>query len=548
VNVPASQLETLDARLKALASAGSLLGWPLPRVRNEGERFALVRSIESLLVLVGRGHGAIDIAIGERLDAMSVGDRTLVFGHAGIGDYTREEHGMNASTAQKKVRFSRELRSRPLLRAAVRAGEVTMRQAEAVLPLARGDEEALWVERARNHGTVRGLAEAVKGASGGGTEEEDEELVCVRIRLPAEIRPLVEEAEELAGKIVGAASPRWVRAQAVCDEYNGFFDAPSDGGAADALLAAPAAEFLDPAKEWLEKETEQWAFLARPDPVAAPGPISDDADVRRIHGELCMLFERRRRWDEVFGHLAMLFLKMEGWRLLGFASAEHYCDERLGMSVRAVEQRAALERRLYELPSLRRAMSERRVSYEQARLIARHADDESVEEWIGRAEQTTCVALRRQLLGEREAQMCARGDHEIWAPRRVAEMLLATFRTARKAAGRGLSPGECYGRMAAHFVETWKPALTQANTVQRRVLERDHWLCQVPGCSRAAAHVHHIEFRSHGGSDEESNLTSICAAHHLRGIHMGRLRVTGTAPDNLHWEVVSPPDDGPATQ
>src|SRR5258706_2564079 len=163
------------------------------------------------------------------------------------------------------------------------------------------------------------------------------------------------------------------------------------------------------------------------------------------------------------------------------------------MSVSAVEQRAALERRLYELPSLRQAMSERRVSYEQARLIARHADDESVEEWIGRAERTTCVALGRQLMGEREAQMCARGDYEIWAPRRVAEMLLATFRTARKAAGRGLSPGECYARVAAHFVETWKPALTQANTVQRRGLERDRWLCQVPGCSRAASHVHHVE-------------------------------------------------------
>jgi len=547
VNVPASQLETLDARLKALASAASLLGWPLPRVRNEGERFALVRSIESLLVLVGRGHGAIDVAIGERLDAMSVGDRTLVFGHAGIGDYSREEHGMNASTAQKKARFSRELRSRPLLRAAVRAGEVTMRQAEAVLPLARGDEEALWVERARNGGTVRGLTEAVKGAGGPGAEE-DEEVVCIRGRLPAETRPMVEEAEELAGRIVGAASPKWVRAQALCDEFNGFYDGPGDGGAADALLAAPAAEFLDPAKEWMEKETEQWAFLARPDPVPAPGQLVDDADVRRLHRELCMLFDRRRRCDEVFGHLAMLFLKMEGWRLLGFASVQHYCDERLGMSVRAVEQRAALERRLYELPSLRQAMSERRVSYEQARLIARHADDESVEEWIGRAERTTCVALRRQLLGEREAQMCARGDYEIWAPRRVAEMLLATFRTARKAAGRGLSAGECYAKVAAHFVETWKPALTQENTVQRRVLERDRWLCQVPGCSRAAAHVHHVEFRSAGGSDDPSNLTSVYAAHHLRGIHMGRLRVTGTAPDNLHWEVVSPPDDGPATQ
>ena len=47
-----------------------------------------------------------------------------------------------------------------------------------------------------------------------------------------------------------------------------------------------------------------------------------------------------------------------------------HAPERLGMGVRAVEQRAALERRLYELPSLRQAMVERRLSYEKARLIA----------------------------------------------------------------------------------------------------------------------------------------------------------------------------------
>ncbi|HZR08223.1 MAG TPA: hypothetical protein VFA79_06550, partial [Myxococcales bacterium] len=33
-----------------------------------------------------------------------------------------------------------------------------------------------------------------------------------------------------------------------------------------------------------------------------------------------------------------------------------------------------------------------------------------------------------------------------------------------------------------------------------------------------------------------SNLVSICAAHHLRGIHGGLLRVTGSAPDGLVWE------------
>jgi len=76
-----------------------------------------------------------------------------------------------------------------------------------------------------------------------------------------------------------------------------------------------------------------------------------------------------------------------------------------------------------------------------------------------------------------------------------------------------------------------------ATLVAWRVLERDGWRCTNPGCSRPAAHVHHIEFRSHGGSDEESNLTSVCAAHHLRGIHMGRLRVSGKAQDGLRWEV-----------
>jgi len=44
--------------------------------------------------------------------------------------------------------------------------------------------------------------------------------------------------------------------------------------------------------------------------------------------------------------------------------------------------------------------------------------------------------------------------------------------------------------------------------------------------------------RSQGGTDDEWNLISVCAVHHLRGIHMGRLRVTGRAPDELRWEVV----------
>ena len=49
--------------------------------------------------------------------------------------------------------------------------------------------------------------------------------------------------------------------------------------------------------------------------------------------------------------------------------------------------------------------------------------------------------------------------------------------------------------------------------------ERDRHCCQVPGCSRPSVHAHHIKARSQRGTDDEWNLVSLCAAHHLHGIH-----------------------------
>jgi hypothetical protein len=48
-------------------------------------------------------------------------------------------------------------------------------------------------------------------------------------------------------------------------------------------------------------------------------------------------------------------------------------------------------------------MREGRVSYEQARLIARAADDETAQAWIARAEQTTCIQLKRELEAQEES-------------------------------------------------------------------------------------------------------------------------------------------------
>ncbi len=185
-------------------------------------------------------------------------------------------------------------------------------------------------------------------------------------------------------------------------------------------------------------------------------------------------------------------------------------------------------------------MREGRVSYEKARLVAGCADDASVDSWIERARGTTCVDLRREIEATEEEQMCARGVLGLRVPERVRRLLGAALQAARESSERFLSQGECLAMMAGHFIATWKPQLAGRSTVQKRVLARDRGFCQVPGCSRAATHAHHVLFRSRGGGNDDTNLVGVCAGHHLHAIHAGYLRVRGRAPDDLRWELVTP--------
>ena len=457
--------------------------------------------------------------------------------------------GIAARTALKMERLARELRERPQLREAVWTGEVTARKAATVLPVARGEAERLWVERARKD-SVRALQAAVEAATGSRPPEEDEpwDLLCIQV--PAEGRAEVDQAMENAGKLLGHTAPKWQRFEALCEEFHGAYGEHDEGGP-DRVLRwpLPLNEWLEPLKKLLEKETAQWAYLAPLDPVAAPA-MEEETDAHRLDAELRRLAAERKRWDEELGGLASVFRGLGLWREAKFASFGHYCSERLGMSGRAVEQRIALERRLVVLPELRRALREGRISYEQARLIAWKATDRDVSQWIERAERTTCIALRREIEATEEAQMWARGDFDVRVPRSTADLFAAAYRAARRLVGESLTAGDCLIWMAQHFNRTWGPALAQRRTLSRKIRERDLGYCQVPGCSRPADHTHHVVSRAQGGGNDRWNLVGICAAHHLVGVHKGYIRVSGRAPDGLRWEgIVRPgaaPDDGTA--
>jgi hypothetical protein len=514
--------------LDEIARAAARIGCGV-RGRGGDERARLARSVDVLLVRVARGRGALDIAIGERLDVMRTRGHAARLGFATDGEYVRERHGEAPSSAQKLRRFSRALRERPLLCAAVRAGHVTRRQAEAVLLVARGADEAFWVERARTS-TVRALKDAVNDPAFA-EEDDDEPWKLFVADVPAEYRSVVEEVMTLKDHPFTAATIRPDRVEAVCQETLAELAALSD----EPVDCNSLPEDVRPMERWLEETTGQWAFLDEPEMIAAPGPIADfDAEARQLDAELRRYYGMRDQWDEHLGHLAMIFRSIHGWRAVGFLSFEHYCAERLGMHPKTVRQRAALEEQLFELPALRSALHTGVVSYEKARLIARFAP-ESAERWISRAQRISCADLRRELQGEEDGKMCARGSFRTFLPRRTHLLAQEAFRAVRRDAGQWFSTGECLGKMCARFMEVWRQPPGR-RTRQKKVRDRDGGLCGVPGCSRAAAHVHHIIFRSRGGTHGLENQVSLCAAHH-RAIHMGWIRVWGEAPHGLTWQL-----------
>jgi hypothetical protein len=107
----------------------------------------------------------------------------------------------------------------------------------------------------------------------------------------------------------------------------------------------------------------------------------------------------------------------------------------------------------------------------------------------------------------------------------------------REAVDRALCDAEMIGSLEAQDPERVRTTVTPR--VRRQVLARDHYRCTVPGCRSARnLDLHHIEFRSYGGSNEISNLTTACSAHH-KSLHEGLLTIRGTAPHALEfvWSV-----------
>ena len=489
---------------------------------------------EGLLASAARARSSIDLSIAEGLHALRQGDRLARLG-CHLDDYAREVLDLGKRTAETLAALGRELCARPLLREAMRSGRVRLRAAETVLSVAVGEAEAEWVERA-SRWTVRELEDVVRRARKGAEEVQgsDEEWLVFGAQMRPEERVVLDAGLDLAGEVLPGSS-RMERLEALSQEFLAELPADPDSDVTCTVARGfrPRPPGEEPRRAALEAETEGWSAL----PAVADWPAPDvrfyeTATAEDVDGRLRELVRLRSGWDEVLGYCAHAVKRSGMHRLLGFASFRHYCEERLGLSARAVEQRAALEGRLWSSPALREARRQG-VSFEKLRLLAKLPEPE-IAAWTPRARAITCIALRRRLDGERERQMRAARRLGVPMPRRIAVVVAAAIQAVRDRFGRLLSVGTCLAVMAKHFIDTWWSA-RPSRSRSRKVRERDEDNCQVPGCSHRAGHSHHIAFRSHGGGDEPENQVAACAFHHLRCIHGGTLRVFGRAPDALTW-------------
>jgi hypothetical protein len=492
-----------------------------------------IRETEGALVRAARAQGALDLAFGEVLDRLFVGQRLLDLGYAARRDYARERLGIPARTMYDALDLARACRGRTVLQKAVLAGLVSPCHARMIAPVVASDEPA-WTALAMTS-TVRQLRAAVRAA--GKEPPEDFDTESLRVQMTPAQQDRFDAALKLADETLGGGAPRWQCVEALAQEY--LSEHGSEGDVEGARGAESGPRPPEPPPMPLPETIAEHLAVIDEAIALVEDRAPETTDPKELDAFVLRLLRARRKHDTVVGELGRRIVDARGWLVVGFPTLDEYCTERLGMSPRLFRQRVWLERKMFAHPALREAVASGRLTYSKALLVARDATAERIEDLIARAVSTTWQQTAREAADREESRNRAAGIKRLWGPVDAMMTLAAAIRCARRKAraeGREISRGDALVEIADHFVSVWaKHRVQRCPMARMRVLRRSRGICQVPGCSLPGRHVHHIRYRSHGGARKPWNETLLCVAHHLHGIHEGRLTVTGRAGERLVW-------------
>ncbi len=403
------------------------------------------------------------------------------------------------------------------------------------------------------------------------------------LRCPRQVRRRWRHVVELARRMLGGDGPVWQAAEAIAAE--GLAGAPRSGdgwgpGASDVI--ARDDKIGDHAPQGMEDmidgggppvvESIGWSAVraAIPEEIERLAHDCDRLDAFALDARLRQVLQAQRRIDWQLGRLLHTVQRLRLERALGFRCFAAYARERLGLSSSKARGLVAIERKTCEAAGFRTAYEAGELSWVRALALLPVVSERSAAAWTARAQAVTVRRLVAEVdwsldqqdanpagtvppgpppLGhdlaadlaecfDVERQMRAPGngslaDAEIAfaGPASVVVLLQAAVAAFRQ-------PGEPrwvgFERLLAHVAGEWEAQPTHRDPI----LDRDGWRCAVPACgARSNLHDHHIQFRSQGGDNAHGNRVTVCACHHLRGIHGGLVRASGTAPVNVRWEL-----------
>jgi hypothetical protein len=307
----------------------------------------------------------------------------------------------------------------------------------------------------------------------------------------------------------------------------------------------------------------------------------DEADPFELDARLRRAVRLEQRLHAEMGPLLQELASRRLHRLYDCPSLDAFAREWLGMSPRKAQALLRLERACLLCPGLRDAYRTGRLSWAKAQVLAPLAFLEDTgpwrAAWVARAERVSVRRLEEDVdraivsrsydpeaaaiepppdpqTGAREPHTVARAPDArtplptqrltLHLPLDVARLFRAVLATARRRlerlTGAPASIEDAFEAMLDHALVSWEYPQSPHRKLPReyRVYARDGWRCTIPGCtSYRNLHDHHIVYRSRGGDDDLANRTTMCAAHHQRGVHAGFVRCRGSAPDRLRFEL-----------
>ena len=324
-------------------------------------------------------------------------------GFASLEAYALERCERGGRWALESAGMARRLVDRPVLRAALLAGELSWSMTDLLSRHGSATDDARLVEKAKQS-TVRAMRAELR-ATGAEVQEPDE---------PEPRRSLTMTVPTL-----DAWTFAFIRTLARAVTGSASTDALVEGLLGEGLIAlqnlAPLAADVDlPERETAARLAAEWRALLEawraeaeleaehrvPRDVVPPDPLPDaplptsplalDAEIRRLSADLA-------RRDLELGDVALRFFAADGWRRLGWASERQYLRERIGVSHASLKGRMTLARRAGRVPELAEAVAAGRIRYEAASLVARVATPDTAKEWLARAEARSLKHLREEV-------------------------------------------------------------------------------------------------------------------------------------------------------